>query len=121
MNWMDAVRGGLIAALCAAGGAIAQPAVGTMTDVGLAPAEDRDSAGAVQMDTKYVRPARPAIPKGPTPQEVQASLRQVAPTLFAGQPDTRQLGGPPETEPADEPDSQPAPVREPAPEPLTKQ
>ena len=104
MKFLDAVRGSLIAAVCAAGAAHAQsPAA--MTDVNFAPAEDRDSVGAVLFEDSMVRAQRARFGQRSTPADVQAIGREVMrkTMLAAGDrqegPDTRTLGGPPEAAP----------------------
>jgi hypothetical protein len=101
------VRGTLIAAMCAAGAAFAQvPTAETpnavITDVGLPPAEERDSVGAVLLETSMVRAQRQAFGVRSTPAEVQAIGQGVMQATLAAArakdiegPDTHQLGGPP--------------------------
>jgi len=101
------VRGSLIAAMCASGAAFAQvPTADTpnavITDVGLPPAEERDSVGAVLLETSMVPAQRKAFGVRSTPAEVQAIGEGVMrATLAAARakdiqgPDTHELGGPP--------------------------
>ena len=102
MNKIDAVRGSLIAAaLWAAGSAFAQVTPAVMTDTTYAPAEDRDSVGAVLVEDKMVLAQRREFGERSTPQEVAAIGRGVMEATFAAAqaqdtgPDTRALGAPP--------------------------
>lgn len=121
MRSIDVVRGSLIAALCGLGSAFAQevappievtPAV--MTDVSYAPAEDRDSVGAVQVESQMVLAQQREFGTRSTPEDVAAIGRGVvAATLAAAReqegPDTHALGAGPEPRPLR--DVTPAPVR----------
>jgi hypothetical protein len=109
------VCGSLIAAMgaLAMGAAVAQTAPErpvtlspVMTDVGLAPAEDRESVGAVLLETSMVPAQRKAFGVRSTPDQVQAIGEGVMrATLAAARarngdiPDTHQLGGPPAAAP----------------------
>ena len=99
MKFPNAARGSLIAFACAACGAFAQQP--TVTDVTYAPAEDRDSVGAVQFENADVIAKRRAFGTRNTPAEVQAIGRGVMQaTLAAAEaqgegPNTRAMGAPP--------------------------
>jgi hypothetical protein len=108
MRYIDAVRGSLIAAVCLAGGAFAQTPTSVtptavMTDTAPAPAEERDSVGAVLIETSMVRAHRMAFGTRSTPEQVQAIGQGVMRATLAAQqakdrdegPNTRALGGPP--------------------------
>lgn len=99
MKLLDAARGSLIAAAWIAGSAIAQQP--TMTDVNYAPAEDRNSVGAVMLENSEVIAQKRAFGTRNTPVEVaQIGQGVMQATLAAAReqdgPDTRALGGPPE-------------------------
>ena len=109
MRSIDVVRGSLIAALWGIGSAFAQEATPpmavtppVMTDVSYAPAEDRDSVGAVLMESQMVLAQRREFGTRSTPQDVAAIGRGVVEATLAAArardegPDTRALGAPPE-------------------------
>ncbi len=109
MRRIDLVRGSLIAALCAVGSAYAQEATPpvemtppVMTDTSYAPAEDRDSVGAVLVESQMVLAQRREFGTRSTPEDVAAIGRGVVEaTLEAAReqrgegPDTHALGAPP--------------------------
>jgi len=101
MKYLDAMRGGLIVAACAAASAFAQPTPPVMTDTTYAPAEDRDSVGAVLVEDRMVIAQRREFGARSTPQDVAAIGRGVMQaTLAAAEmkdsgPDTRALGAGP--------------------------
>ena len=101
---LEAARGSLIAAvLWTAGSAFAQVTPPVMTDTTYAPAEDRDSVGAVVLEENMVLAQRRAFGQRSTPQEVAAIGRGVMQATIAAAraqehgPATRALGGPPST------------------------
>ncbi|HEY8049028.1 MAG TPA: hypothetical protein VIE63_07635 [Ramlibacter sp.] len=105
MKTIDAVRGSLIAVVLGAGSACAFAQEATppvMTDVNYAPAEDRDSVGAVLLESNMVLAQRREFGSRSTPDEVQAIGRGVIEATLAAArvresgPDTRALGGAPE-------------------------
>ena len=103
MRTIDAVRGSLIAVVLGAGSAFAQEVTPpVMTDVTYAPAEDRDSVGAVLLESNMVLAQQRAFGKRSTPEQVAAIGRGVMQATLAAArmqqsgPDTRALGAPPE-------------------------
>ena len=122
MRRIDLVRGSLIAALCGLSSAFAQQATPpvemtppVMTDVSYAPAEDRDSVGAVLVESQMVLAQRREFGTRSTPQEVAAIGRGVVEATLAAAreqgagPDTHALGAGPEARPLR--DVTPGPVR----------
>lgn len=106
MRSIDLVRGSLIAVLCGIGSAYAQDTTApVMTDVTYAPAEDRDSVGAVLVESQMVLAQRQAFGTRSTPEQVAAIGRgMVEATLAAARerdegPDTHALGAPPAPKP----------------------
>jgi hypothetical protein len=103
MKYLNAMRGGLMAAAWAAGSAFAQPTPPVMTDTTYAPAEERDSVGAVLLEENMVVAQRREFGTRSTPRDVQAVGRGVMQATLAAAraqgngPDTRALGGPPST------------------------
>jgi hypothetical protein len=101
MKYLEAMSGGLIALVCAAGSAFAQPTPPVMTDTMYAPAEDRDSVGAVVVEDRMVIAQRREFGTRSTPKDVQAIGQGVMQATLAAArmqevgPDTRALGGPP--------------------------
>ena len=112
MKTIDVVRGSLIAALFAVGSAYAQEQAAlvvntppVMTDVSYAPAEDRDSVGAVLVESQMVVAQQRQFGTRSTPDQVAAIGRGVMEATLAAArtrgegPDTRALGAPPERKP----------------------
>jgi hypothetical protein len=106
MRSIEVVGGSLIAVLCAMGSAFAQdltPPV--MTDVTYAPAEDRDSVGAVLVESQMVLAQREKFGTRSTPQEVASIGRGVVQATLAAArardegPDTHALGAGPAPKP----------------------
>lgn len=100
MKLLNAAHGSLIAVAWIAGSAFAQQP--SMTDVNFAPAEDRNSVGAVMLENSEVIAQRQAFGTRNTPVEVATIGRGVMEATLAAArqqdagPDTRALGGPPE-------------------------
>jgi membrane protein involved in colicin uptake len=72
MKISPVMRAGLVAASLAATGAFAQTRPAMMTDIEPLPAEERDSVGAVVLETSMVRAQREAFGTRPTAQRVNA-------------------------------------------------
>ena len=106
MRSIDVVRGSLIAVLCGLGSAFAQEVTPpVVTDVSYAPAEDRDSVGAVLVESQMVLAQRREFGTRSTPEEVAAIGRGVVQATLAAAraqgdgPDTHALGAGPEPRP----------------------
>jgi len=90
-----------IAAISAAAGAFAQPTPPVMTDTTYAPAEDRDSVGAVLVEDRMVIAQRREFGTRSTPTDVAAIGQGVMQATLAAAraqdigPDTRALGAGP--------------------------
>jgi hypothetical protein len=78
MDIRNVIRTACVAALaCGAGAALAQLKTPVMTDVGMAPAEERNSVGAVVLETHMVIAQRQAFGVRYTPAYVAAIGRDV--------------------------------------------